>query len=304
LDVVESTLSLFDVAWTLTEARLVALEVREADVAPFSPASGSFLRAAQMVVDVTPSGLRATTAHGAAMDGQFHEHGEIWSMTVPRSLIAEDRRPEIEDLVSLVVTTGWRRAGWVPLHAAGLTREGVTAIVCAGSRGGKTSFAMAMVRRGWRLVGDDKMLLGSPAGTQVVAAIKHMMNVDPAAARWFPELGDLSVLPEYSAWSPKRRVSLSSVWPEAAAFAARPTHVIQLARRYGTGAVTVTPLTGAERISVLLHQVVIPLDPQVARPITATLATLAQELHGVRVEIPDDAYDIQSQLAVVEEALL
>jgi hypothetical protein len=80
--------------------------------------------------------------------------------------------------------------------------------------------------------------------------------------------------------------------------------VIQLARRYGTGAVTVTPLTGAERISVLLHQVVIPLDPQVARPITATLATLAQELHGVRVEIPDDAYDTQSQLAVVEEALL
>ncbi len=256
-----------------------------------------------MLVDATAKGLRATTTHGAVLEGEFGMDGESWQMSVPRSLIAEDRRPEIEDLVSVVVTAGWRRAGWIPLHAAGLTRGGATALVCAGSRGGKTSFSMAMVRRGWLLIGDDKLLLGAPAGTWIVAGIKHMMNVDPAAAAWFPEIGDLTILPEYSAWSPKRRVALSSVWPQAAALEGTPTHLVQLIRREGSGNVRVSTLTAAERISVLLHQTVIPLDPTIAQHITATLANRAEGLDGIRVEIPDGAYGDPAALDAVEEAL-
>jgi hypothetical protein len=130
-----------------------------------------------------------------------------------------------------------------------------------------------------------------------------MMNVDPAAAAWFPELGDLTLLPEYSAWSPKRRVSLSSVWPEAAALRGQPTHVVQLIRTKATAQVRVSPLSAAERISVLLHQTVIPLDRTIARHITATLAVRAERLQGIRVEIPDDIYGDLQALDVVEEAL-
>jgi hypothetical protein len=303
MDVVESTLALFDVPWTLTPTRGVELDVREAEVSAWTPASGTFLEAAQMRVDSATHGMRATTTHGAVMEGQLHAAAESWRVTVPRQLVAEDRRPEIEDLVSLVVTTGWRRAGWTPLHAAGLTRNGVTALVCAGSRGGKTTFSMAMVSRGWRLIGDDKLLLGAPHGTWLVAGIKHMMNVDPAAAAWFPQLGDLKDLPEYSAWSPKRRVSLESVWPDAPALHGEPTHLIQLVRSGGPGRMRVSPLDLAQRISVLLRQAVIPLDPKIARHITSTLANRAERLRGLRVDVPDAVYAQAGALEVVEKAL-
>jgi hypothetical protein len=160
-----------------------------------------------------------------------------------------------------------------------------------------------MVSRDWRLVGDDKLLLGAPDGTWIVAGVKHIMNVDPTAAAWFPELGDLTLLPEYSAWSPKRRVSLSSVWPEAAALQGQPTHVVQLIRTEDAGRVRVSPLSAGERISVLLHQTVIPLERTVARQITATLAVRAERLQGIRVEIPDAIYGDRRALDVVEEAL-
>ena len=303
MNVVDSTLSLFDVPWTITPARPVSIHVAETEESVWDPAEGHFLKAAQMVVDGTTDGMRATTTRGAVIEGTYEPHGERWRMTVPVRLVAEDRRPEIEDLVSLVVTCGWRRAGWIALHAAGLSRGNVTALVCAGSRGGKTTFSMAMVSRGWRLIGDDKLLLGAPDGTSIVAGIKHVMNVDPRAVAWFPELGDLTALPEYSAWSPKRRVALSSVWPSAAALKGEPTHLVQLIRTEGTGDARVLPLTTAERISVLLHQTVIPLDPAIARAITSTLAVLAERLRGIRVEVPDGVYGQPDALAVVEDAL-
>ena len=184
-----------------------------------------------------------------------------------------------------------------------MTRDDATVLVCAGSRGGKTTFSMAMVNRGWRLIGDDKLLLGAPHGTWIVAGIKHVMNVDPVASAWFSELGDLTVLPEYSAWSPKRRVSLASVWPAAAALQGEPTHLVQLIRTEGRGEVKVSPLSIADRISVLLHQTVIPLDPAIARHITSTLAVRAERLLGVRVEVPDDVYAQPHALDAVEEAL-
>jgi hypothetical protein len=65
----------------------------------------------------------------------------------------------------------------------------------------------------------------------------------------------------------------------------------------------VARLDAAERISALLHQTVVPTEPKLARFITATLATLASSLQGVRVEIPDDVYRDQSALDVFEQAV-
>src|SRR5688572_9910520 len=111
MNVVDSTLALFDVPWTLTATRPVTLDVRETEQVDWSPATGDFLVAAQMLVDPTPRGMRATTTHGAEIEGAFDAESEHWRMRVPRQLVDEDRRPEIEDLVSLIVTAGWRRAG-------------------------------------------------------------------------------------------------------------------------------------------------------------------------------------------------
>ena len=303
LELLESTLSLYDVAWTLTPVKRVDLEV---NVVPFpvaEAAHGGYMQCAQMLVDALPGGLRATTTRGAVLVGRFSEHGEAWHMTVPARIPDEGWWPEIEDLVSLVVTAGWRRAGWIPLHGAGLTRAGVGVLVCAASRGGKTTFALAMARRGWRVVGDDKLLLGVANGRPTVAAVKHMLNVDPALRAWFPELGDVGGLPIYSEWSPKRRVPLASIFPGAPAASMTVSHVISLARVDHGRDIRIGPMDMAETLSALLHQTVIPNDPRMARAIAASLVGIGQSARGLRVIVPDGIYADPDALEPVEAGL-
>jgi hypothetical protein len=191
----------------------------------------------------------------------------------------------------------------VPLHAAGIAHGRSGVLICATSRGGKTTLTLGLARRGWHVVGDDKLLLGRNDGQFLVAGVKHMLNVDPATREWFPEVGDLDALPIYSEWSPKRRVALSSIFPLAAAATMGVTHVVALDRSGRRGPLHVRPMAFAEILSTLLHQTVIPRQPGVARPITTALAGLAQSVRGVRVVLPDGAYDDPRALDGLEAAL-
>ena len=271
------------------------------------PALGLFLEANQMLVDPLPDGLRATTSSGASLSGRFRSGGEAWQMSVPNQIATAERWSEVEDLVTVVLTTGWRRAGWVPFHGAALIRGDHGVLVCAGGMGGKTTFALALLRRGWRCLGDDKLLLRDDDGRPIVAAIKHVLNVDPDVAMWFPELRGLVDLPRYSAWTAKRRLPLSTHWPDAPALEMIPTHVLMLNRlstdSLGPGRVRIHPLSRGETIAALLRQSVIPRDPRVARPIAATLARLGEQVRGFRVDVENNAYADPAALEAVEQAI-
>lgn len=301
-EVIQANLALYDVAWARLTTRSVELLCTVAG-GHAAAARGNYLEAMRMLVDATHDGLRATTEHGGEICATFVASGERWSMRVSPEIISGSHWTEVEDMLSLVLTTGWRRAGWVPLHAGGLTNGRRGLLVCAGGGGGKTTFTVAMARRGWRALGDDKLLLAMDGDPQHVAAIKHMLNVDPAVQRWFPEVGDLSVLPEYSSWTIKRRVSLSEFWPSARATEMSATHLLAIERRRDAQGIAVSPMTRADAISTLLHQSVIPSDPEIARRITRTLASLAQRVSATRVTVGDDAYADPSALLAVEEAV-
>ena len=145
-------------------------------------------------------------------------------------------------------------------------------------------------------MGDDKLLVGDTGDWTIVAAVKHMLNVDPAIARWFPELGEISSLPAYSTWTPKRRVSLARLWPHAPAASMEPTHLVVINRVPGRGGVRVTALDRTESISALLRQTVIPQDPTVARPITRTIAHLGERLAAARFDLFEDAFEDDAAL--------
>jgi hypothetical protein len=302
---------LYNVAWSVDLLKRVDLSVEVAPVR-VAPASGSFIEAARMHVDLASDGLRATTDGGAQMLGRFSADGETWHMTADPALIENERWSDIEDLLTLVLTTGWRRAGWVPLHGGGLLEPEKTApstprgvLVCAASGGGKTTFTIAMVRRGWRSLGDDKLLLRAEAepGAPTVASVKQMLNIDPAAAAWFPELQGIESEPAYSVWTPKRRVSLGRIWKHAPATTMTPTHLVVVSRKQGRGGIDVSPLSQAEAISALLHQTVIPSDAAVARPITTAVVRLAEGLRGFRLDLFEDAFADSTALDDAERAL-
>jgi hypothetical protein len=256
-----------------------------------------------MFVDKTDHGMYATTEGGAVMEGSFANDSENWHMRVPPSLMADQRWWEIEDLLSLLLTTGWRRAGWVPLHAAALTNGARGILVCAGSGGGKTTFMMAMARAGWGALGDDKLLLRTDGPQPLVVGIKHMLNVDPRVDAWFPEIGDLRGLPEYSAATPKRRVALGALWPDSPAFSMHPTTIVSLERQPGPGTMTVDRMDPAATIGTLLRQTVIPRDPEDARWITRELAACARGAQGIRLIVGDDAYADRSAIATFAREL-
>ena len=174
LELIEATLALYEgVPWSLSPMRNVELACTVGG-GPAAGAQGSYLECARMLVDGTADGLRATTASGGLISATFDADGERWSMRVSDEILARGMWSEVEDMLSLVLTTGWRHAGWVPLHAGGLTDGRSGLLVCAGGGGGKTTLTVAMVRRGWRALGDDKLLVAMDAQPQRVAAVKHM----------------------------------------------------------------------------------------------------------------------------------
>jgi hypothetical protein len=257
-----------------------------------------------MTVDTTGDGLRATTCGGAAAIGCLSGQRERWWVEVPAGAAGTDRLDEVEDIVGLVLTSGWRRAGWVPVHAAAVARDGTCALLCAPSGGGKSTLTAALVRRGWQALGDDKLLLRSGANRRpFLAAVLHTFNLDPSVRAWIPEVGDLERLPTYSAWTEKRKVRVADIWPEAVVSGASPTHLAVVCRTPRSDGVHVERLGPAAVLDTLLRQTVVPNDRHTATSILQTVAATAQLLEGLRVHIPEGAFGDARALDAFEAAL-
>ena len=256
-----------------------------------------------MRVDRTTDGLRASTTSGASASGTFAPSGERWRLEIPPELAAGPRAWEVEDLLSLVLTTGWRRAGWVPLHGAGLTREGRGLICVATSGGGKTTFTVSMIRRGWRTLGDDKLLLSAKGSAPRVIGLLHVLNLDPGARAWFPELTDLADTAPYSEGSPKRRQPIEARWPAGTTLEMAPTDLLVLDRADERCGIQATPLSIAEIAGALLRQTVVPTDPEVGAMVVRAIGALTVRLRGWRVVLGCDAYEGPEPLDRLEEAL-
>lgn len=302
---IAETLSLYDHQWQ-PPYRDVAIAASA--VAPSEPEwprqlAGSFLRCGRMLVDASSDSLLAATTSGVRAQGRLGSHGEQWHIDVPPSVTHAGKLEELEDILSLVLTTGWRREGWTPVHAGAVVKDGVCAIVCAPTGGGKTTLCAALVRRGWQVVGDDKILLRLADGTPQIAALLHTFNLHPQTRAWFPEVGDLEVLPRYSAWTEKRKVSVTSIWSHAPVSVARPSVLLSLERRPDVAEIRMTPLDGGAVLSTLLRQTVIPADTATARDILGTIARTAAALHGYAVAVAVDAYRDPRCLQALEAQL-
>jgi hypothetical protein len=270
--------------------------------APAEMVSGTFLCCERMRVDATEHGLYATARSGAT--GDWRRETDQWVIAIPQGVAAAAVADDLEDLMELILTTGWRRAGWVAMHLGAVVGARSCALVAAPSRGGKSTLIVGLLRRGWRTLGDDRLLLRrGPEGRPEVGALRHDFNLDPAARQWFPELGELERLPAYSPWTPKRRVCVTSIWPNGAAEAATPTHLVRVIRRDDISGVRLSALSRSEVLSTLLHQTVVPSEAHAARHIVATVGHAAGQLEAVCVELGRDAYRDPDGLAALEGAI-
>jgi len=297
---IAETLELYNVAWDGPYQR-IRIDLRESDeAAELGP--GDYLTCQRTHVDRNGPDLVVTSRAGAA--GTFATATCEWKLVVPRRPGDIWVLTDIEHLLSLVLTVGWRSAGWVPVHAGAVVSGDRCAIVCAESGGGKTSLTAALIRAGWRTLGDDKLLLRlTEQGTAELRALVHTFNLDPRTRDWFPEVGDLERLPRYSEWTHKRKVCPTDIWPGTTIASARPSHVIQLLRDGRTTGMAMAPLDRREVLSVLLRQIVIPADRDAAEPLLRTAVTTAGTLAGVRLSVGENAYADSAWIDALRTAL-
>lgn len=239
----------------------------------------------------TPSGI---CAHARDVDD--------WRLSFPPLRFDEPEIGDVEDILSLILTENWRFAGWLPIHAGCVVApNGAAALLCAASGGGKSTLTAALIRAGWKTLGDDKLLLRTKP-MPLAASLAASFNLDPATARWFPELAGVADLPRYSAWTNKRRVMVGDFWPGALIDTIAPSHIISIVRDDGAG-FHIRKLGAREALRVLFDQVVVANDRQVAREIAQTLAQLAADASAFELRLGRDAYSAHSIAGCLEAAL-
>ena len=295
-------LELYTCVWPYRHYEVDIWAGRQSSVPP-PAAAGNYLRCARMTVDAVRDGLYASTKSGIYATGALHAPSHCWNLQVPHVELSEPARGDIEDIVGLALTTAWREQGWIPLHAAALAKQNRCILLCASSGGGKSTLTAALVRRGWRALGDDKLLIAASSGLPVVRALLQTFNLHPQTREWFPEFGDLSRFPTYSAWTDKRRVPLASLCPQGVIESANPTHIALLDRRDALKGIRIRQLSDSEIIPLLLRQTVIPKEPRVGRQILQTLAALGRTLRGLHIEIGRDAYRDPACVEAVDAAI-
>lgn len=294
-------LNVYDAPWPDDDATVdITAEIDDAD-APPPDVAGDYLRCARYRVDRRGHELVAAAMTGAW--AAFDVNARSARIHAPPAGDDELVREDLEQLLLLLLTVGWRDTGWTPLHVGSIVRDGRCALICASSGGGKSTFVASMVRRGWKTLGDDKILARRDGPRIALAALSTGMNLDPAAARWFPEVGDLAAQAPYSRWTAKRKLRLDDVWPGCRTDRAQPTHVLILQRGGEPGTITAQPVDVIQVTDALARQVVLPHDPGAARSILGTVAGIAGAASGVRVTVGDNAPAHDQAMRRVEEAL-
>lgn len=281
-------LSLFSRPWQGT-SRTVRIQLDR--VRSELRSNGNYVRCGRMDVEVSGSTFVVSTASGMSAFGETSEHEDRWRITVPpAAVLDESEAVDLEYLLLLTCTIGWREAGWVSLHAGAVCHQGRCAILCAPSGGGKSTLSAALVSRGWRALGDDKLLLRHDAQGGLVAGLMQTFNLHPRTAGWFGGFGDIGARPKYSPWTEKRRVAVGEIERDEAPPFAAPTHVVSLARNPSLRGVRAARMAPEEILPAMLRQIVIPSQPHVARAIIGTASRIALQVRGFTFEVGDDAY--------------
>jgi hypothetical protein len=133
-------------------------------------------------------------------------------------VLAPDHELGAEDVIYLsylALESRMNRRGLITLHGAAVERDGQAVLLLGHAGAGKTSAALLLCReQGFRLIGNDLVVVGGVDGAQAVAGTTHLRLRRSAVERCIPALLDLFGKPTGDPWREK-----TDVTPEQAGIA-------------------------------------------------------------------------------------
>lgn len=299
-EALHSLLAQYDAPWAEPKKTIRATVSFQSGRTEAPTEAGSYLTSYLLKVERQNGCLRSYGNLGSFMHFDLHAAEAV--VSAPQHDDWPALVEEVEQQFVLLLARGWAQTGWTPLHAGTLIPPGGahSILLCAPSGSGKTTLTAAMLRRGWRTLGDDKTLLRKEGNDVIARSLARRFHLHPQSSRWFPEAGDLTKWPTYSRWTDKRVVRIEKLWPDRFEEQSTPRAVVQVERDTLGPPVTLQPLNSVETLNVLLRQVVIPSDAEHARPMVACIASLAGRLRGLSLKIGNDAFSEPATLEQLE----
>ena len=156
------------------------------------------------LIDVRASGGDTFLFHTAARAALHVRHGRLARGEGYSSAPAAARR----ELARLGAQLVLRARGLYHVHAAGVVAPDGRAWLLAGESGcGKSTIAYALMRAGWRVLGEDGVLLQRAGDTLIAQAWRDTLQVSIELAEYFPELWSHRAKVNWS--DPRHRVPIA-----------------------------------------------------------------------------------------------
>jgi len=225
------------------------------------------------LIDARASGGDTLLFHTAARAVLHVRHGRLVRGTGYSAAPSSARR----ELVRLGAQLVLRGRGLYHVHAAGLVAPDGRAWLLAGESGcGKSTLAYALMRAGWRVLGDDGVLLQRALDTLVAHAWRQPLQLSIELAEYFPELQSYRAAVDWS--DPRHRISITYRAMQHAPIAA----LVFLARvRHDA----ITPLPQTVALSRLVRQSsTVLLSDAHAAPHLAALRELVMQVPRYQLE--------------------
>ena len=134
---------------------------------------------------------------------------------------------------------------FIPLHAGCVVKEGASLILSGESGRGKSTLALACVRRGYRMLSEDGLFLKCRPGAAQLWGLPWRLHLLPDVKRFFPELAaEQPHLQINGEW--KLEIDLERFYPGSAVTNASPGPVVFLEQGPDSGPVQIEPVARQE----------------------------------------------------------
>lgn len=300
-DALHGLLNQYDAPWPTARWVIQVTIERSKIPADGNDNSGAYFRSYLLKVERQGNTLISCSQRGTLM--RFNLSTGEAHISVPFHQDGPAIVEEAEQQLVFLLARSWAKTGWTPLHAGSLLPPDKEhcVLLCAPSGVGKTTLIAALLRRGWRTLGDDKTLLQIGKNGPIARALARRFHLHPSSQRWFPELSDFAGCPHYSRWTDKRVVRIEEAWPHRLVDHAKPVAVVQL-ERIQSG-FEVEGMDRMKTLYTLLRQVAIPSDPEHAQPLLACISQLATTVNSAVIRIGDGIYDEPAVIERLEKTL-